>query len=61
MEYRGFTESVAFDAIAERIRANTEAVLADARARGVLPREAAQAGAARRVRRAMSTRRFGVF
>jgi len=61
MEYRGLTQAVAFDAIAEKIRANTEAVLGDARERGVLPREAAIALAGRRVRCAMATRRFGVF
>jgi glutamate dehydrogenase (NAD(P)+) len=60
MEYAGATRSAAFDAIAERIRANTEAVLGEAKRRGVLPREAAEAIAVRRVRAAMAHRRFSI-
>lgn len=60
MEYAGATRAAAFDAIAERIRANTEAVLGEAKMRGVLPREAAEAMAVRRVRQAMSYRRFSI-
>lgn len=60
MEYAGASRSAAFDAIAEKIRANTEAVLREARERGVLPREAAVALATRRVRQAMDLRRFGI-
>ena len=61
MEYAGATQGVAFAAIEEKIRANTEAVLADAKAKGVQPREAAVALATRRVKQAMETRRFGIF
>jgi glutamate dehydrogenase (NAD(P)+) len=60
MEYAGATRAAAFDAIAERIRANTEAVLGEAKSRGCLPREAAEALAARRVRAAMAHRRFSI-
>jgi len=60
MEYAGATRTAAFEAIAERIRANTEQVLGTARARGVLPRAAAEALAATRVREAMSHRRFSI-
>jgi glutamate dehydrogenase (NAD(P)+) len=60
-EYRGATHAAAFAAIAERIRANTQAVLATAAARGITPRAAAQALAVERVRSAMQTRRFAVY
>jgi glutamate dehydrogenase (NAD(P)+) len=58
MEYRGATESQAFQAIEEKIRANVEAVLSDAAATDVLPREAAMHLARARVEEAMSYRRF---
>ncbi len=61
MEYAGTTRSAAFDAIAEKIRANTEAVLAASRRNAVLPRAAALALAVERVRQAMAHRRFGIF
>ena len=60
MEYRGATRTQAFDAIAEKIRANTGAVLREAVERKVLPREAATDLAVRQVRSAMSRRRFGI-
>lgn len=60
MEYRGATRAQAFEAIADRIRANTEAVLAEAARHKLLPREAATELAARRVRKAMGLRRFAV-
>jgi glutamate dehydrogenase (NAD(P)+) len=60
MEFRGATERAAFDAIADRIRANTDAVLAASRRDGIPPREAAVALAASRVRAAMVTRRFNI-
>jgi len=60
MELAGATRSAAFDAIAERIRANTDAVLQAAERDQIAPREAANALAMRRVRHAMSHRRFGV-
>jgi glutamate dehydrogenase (NAD(P)+) len=60
MEYRGATQAAVFDAIAEKIRANTEAVLAQFKARKTLPREAALALATQRVRQAMGYRRFSI-
>ena len=60
MEYRGATQSAALDAIAEKICANTEAVLSQVKARQMLPREAAVALAAQRVQDAMRTRRFSI-
>lgn len=60
MEYHGATQAAAFDAIAEKVGANTAAVLADAAQRACLPRDAATRLAAQRVRRAMSMRRWAV-
>jgi glutamate dehydrogenase (NAD(P)+) len=60
MEYAGATRAAAFDAIAERIRANTETVLAEVKQHGVLPRQAAEQLAVRRVRQAMSYRRYSI-
>ena len=57
MEYRGATESQAFQAIEEKIRANVEAVLSDAGAARVPPRQAAIRLAGARVEEAMSYRR----
>jgi glutamate dehydrogenase (NAD(P)+) len=60
MEYRGATQAQAFEAIAEKIRDNTEAVLSDVEARRVSAREAALALATRRVKQAMGYRRFSI-
>lgn len=60
MEYAGATQSAAFQAIEERIIANTEAVLAAAKSKSVLPRTAAIELATARVREAMALRRFGI-
>jgi glutamate dehydrogenase (NAD(P)+) len=60
MEYAGASQAAAFAAIAERVRANTETVLNLAKTRGVLPREAAMEIAERRVRQAMTVRRFSI-
>jgi glutamate dehydrogenase (NAD(P)+) len=60
MEYAGTTQRAAFDAIAEKIRANTEAVLSAARRDARLPRAAAVELATGRVLRAMGHRRFGI-
>ena len=60
MELAGATRAAAFDAIAERIRANTDAVLQAAAREQISPRDAANALAVSRVRSAMSHRRFGV-
>jgi glutamate dehydrogenase (NAD(P)+) len=58
MEYRGATESQAFQAIEEKIRANVEAVLSGAAAARTPPRQAAMRLAATRVEEAMGYRRF---
>jgi glutamate dehydrogenase (NAD(P)+) len=58
IEYRGGTQSAAFDYIDERIRANTRAVLEESRRTKALPRAAALALAKHRVRLAMQTRRW---
>ena len=58
VEYRGGTQSGALAVIEEKIRYNTERVLAGARERGCRPREAAVALAEERVRAAMSLRRW---
>ncbi len=60
LEYRGATQAQAFQAIEEKIRANTEAVLAAARVRGCAPRTAAVELAQRRVYSAMELRRFSI-
>ena len=60
MEYRGATESQAFQVIAEKIHANTEAVLNASKGEQVPPREAALALAGARVKEAMSFRRFNL-
>ena len=56
-EYRGGTETAALALIDEKVRANTEAVLDKVRRTGALPRFAALS-LAKRVRRAMRTRRW---
>jgi glutamate dehydrogenase (NAD(P)+) len=60
-ELHGGSERAAFEAIAERIRANVHAVLESARERNVDPREAAERLATERVRRAMQTRRWSIY
>ncbi len=61
MEYHGATRGAAFDAIAERIRANTATVLEDSDRRGVLPSQAARDMASQRVRAAMQLKRWSIF
>jgi glutamate dehydrogenase (NAD(P)+) len=60
MEYRGATESAVFQAIEEKIRANTEAVLGRVKEEGIPPRAAAVNLALERVHAAMKTRRFAI-
>lgn len=60
MEYRGATRAAAFEAITEKIRANTEEVLAAAARQICTPREAAFELANERLQAAMATRRFGI-
>ena len=61
MEYAGASESAAFDTIADKLRENTEAVLAQAAREGMLPRDAAMELALARVKQAMSYRRWNLF
>jgi glutamate dehydrogenase (NAD(P)+) len=61
MEYQGSTQSAAFDAIAERIRANTGEVLETSKQRGILPRQAAMDLSVQRVENAMGFRRWSIF
>jgi len=61
MEYKGATESVALAAIEEKVRRNTETVLATARNDKILPREAAVRIARERVEKAMGFRRWSLF
>jgi glutamate dehydrogenase (NAD(P)+) len=58
VELRGGTEKSAFEAIAEKIAANTRATLEAAKAQGVPPREAATLLARTRIARAMAVRRW---
>jgi len=60
LEYAGATRGQAFQAIEEKIRANTAAVLAAAAQQRVAPRAAAAALAVERVQAAMKTRRFNI-
>lgn len=59
VEYRGGNEITVLDTIAEKVRRNTQEVLAVATSRGLLPRDAALELAGARVRKAMSLRRWG--
>jgi glutamate dehydrogenase (NAD(P)+) len=61
MEYAGASQAAALAAIEDKLRANTEAMLKDARAANVAPREAAILLARRRLEKAMSSRRWGLF
>jgi len=60
MEYRGASQKQAFEAIEERIRANTQQVLQAAAAAKIPPRDAALQLAVERVEKAMSTRRWSL-
>ena len=61
MEYHGASQSAAFAAIEEKLRANTRLVIEAVAREGILPREAALRLAGERVRKAMVNRRFGIF
>jgi len=61
MEYHGASQAAALDAIAERVRSNTQRVLETAAREGVLPRQAAEELSRHRIRSAMATRRFTIF
>jgi len=58
VEYRGGTETAAFQEIGERVRRNTREVLQRSADDRILPRTAADRLADKRIRRAMSMRRW---
>ena len=58
VEYHGGTEKAAFDAIADKVAANTSAVLELVKAKRMLPQEAAVELARTRIERAMNMRRW---
>ncbi len=59
VEYRGESETFAFESIAEKIPQNTREVLARSREEKITPREAAVRMALERVKMAMRYRRQG--
>jgi glutamate dehydrogenase (NAD(P)+) len=61
VEYQGGSQTSAFQVIAEKIRTNTLQVLEEAARNQIPPRDAAVAMAERRVKTAMSCRRWSVF
>lgn len=61
MEYRGASQTEALQAIEDKVCGNTEQVLAEAKKKNMLPREAAVTLAVRRVKRAMNFRRWSSF
>jgi glutamate dehydrogenase (NAD(P)+) len=61
MEYKGATETAAFEAIEERLRKNTRQVLDDVKQKQILPRQAAIDLALQRIKRAVSYKRWSVF
>jgi glutamate dehydrogenase (NAD(P)+) len=60
LEQRGATQETAFAVIREKVRDNTQQVLAQAAEQGILPRTAALRLATERVRQAMSYRRWSI-
>ncbi len=58
VEYHGGTQALAFQTIEEKIRTNTALVLEEALKSGIPPRQAAVAFAERRIRDAMTYRRW---
>ena len=61
MEYQGSSETMAMQTIQEKIRHNTQQVLAEVRNQQILPRQAAVNLALTRVGKAMSYKRFTIF
>lgn len=60
MEYQGASETAAFATIEEKVRHNTRLVLEEAKRNKILPRDAAVQLAVRRVKTAMSFRRWSI-
>jgi glutamate dehydrogenase (NAD(P)+) len=61
MEYQGANQAAVFETIEEKVRYNTKVVLEEAKAKKILPRDAALNLAVQRVKKAMTTRRWGIF
>jgi glutamate dehydrogenase (NAD(P)+) len=61
MEYQGANQAAVFDTIEEKVHYNTEVVLKESKTKNILPREAALNLAVQRVKKAMTTRRWGIF
>ncbi len=61
LEYQGARQAEVFAAISEKVRYNTGLVLDEARAKNILPREAAVNLALQRVRKAMTYKRWSIF
>jgi glutamate dehydrogenase (NAD(P)+) len=61
MEYRGASQTAAFDAIEEKVSRNTELVLEESKQKKILPREAAVNLALRRIKQAMGLKRWSIF
>jgi len=61
MEYQGSTQAAVFQAIEEKLRYNTQVVLEESRIKKIPPRDAAYELAVRRIKKAMSIRRWSIF
>ena len=61
MEYEGGNQAAALASIEEKLRYNTEQVLEAVKHKQILPREAAMELAVKRLKKAMSLRRFSLF
>jgi glutamate dehydrogenase (NAD(P)+) len=61
MEYRGMSETATLQVIEEKLRRNTALVLEESAEKGIMPRQAAESLARRRLEKAMSLRRLNLF
>jgi glutamate dehydrogenase (NAD(P)+) len=61
MEYQGTCQSLAFQAIEEKVCRNTWLVLEEVATKGILPRKAAVDLAVQRLKKSMSYRRWSLF
>ena len=61
VEYQGESQAMAMQTIGEKITANTRQVLEEARKQAAIPRKASMDLAVRRIRKAMSCRRWSLF
>jgi glutamate dehydrogenase (NAD(P)+) len=61
MEYQGACESAAMQAVQDKVRRNTEIVLAAAGEKQIPPRRAAEELALERIGKAMSFKRWSIY